>query len=87
MKWNPWKKTHFHFKEERYRHKDFLKSGMIAKTRSGNLYLVMLNTDMKNTPVSSTGVLRGIGIRGRYRPVRPLQKKCGTEKAAIIDKP
>lgn len=35
------------------------------ETRSGSLYLVMLNTDMKNIPVSSTGVLRGIGTSGR----------------------
>lgn len=52
-------------KEEDIAPKDFLKSGMIVETRSGSLYLVMLNTDMKNTPVSSTGVLRGIGTSGR----------------------
>lgn len=52
-------------KEEDITPKDFLKSGMIVETRSGSLYLVMLNTDMKNTPVSSTGVLRGIGTSGR----------------------
>ena len=52
-------------KEKDIAPKDFLKSGMIVETRSGSLYLVMLNTDMKNTPVSSTGVLRGIGTSGR----------------------
>lgn len=52
-------------KEEDITPKDFLKSGMIVETRSGSLYLVMLNTDMKNTPISSTNVLRRIGINGR----------------------
>ena len=35
------------------------------ETKSESMYLVMLNTDMKNTPISSTNVLRRIGINGR----------------------
>ena len=52
-------------KEEDITPKDFLKSGMIVETKSESMYLVMLNTDMKNTPISSTNVLRRIGINGR----------------------
>lgn len=52
-------------KEEDITPKDFLKSGMIVETKSESMYLVMLNTDMKNPPIYSTNVLRRIGINGR----------------------